>query len=139
MKLATFHIWLVFLTLGIMNGNEDFGFFYGHSIFFLIFQARPEVDSLEEIDMNEDEEDQEANLFVPGSSYIKLLSLTPAAVLGGIIYPVFKVTLQGITVTVQTCSSFRMECHNKVQPFFFLLTNDGKKRKVKNKAHNPLL
>uniref|UniRef100_A0A8C5U1L2 Focadhesin n=1 Tax=Malurus cyaneus samueli TaxID=2593467 RepID=A0A8C5U1L2_9PASS len=35
----------------------------------------------EKIDMNEDEEDQEANLFVPGSSYIKLLSLTPAAVL----------------------------------------------------------
>lgn len=44
--------------------------------------------------MNEDEEDQEADLFVPGSSYIKLLSLTPAAVLGGIIYPVFEVTLQ---------------------------------------------
>uniref|UniRef100_A0A8C3V5X3 Focadhesin n=1 Tax=Catharus ustulatus TaxID=91951 RepID=A0A8C3V5X3_CATUS len=45
------------------------------------FEARP-IDSLEEIDMNEDEEDQEANLFVPGSSYIKLLCLTPAAVLG---------------------------------------------------------
>uniref|UniRef100_A0A803W8P2 Focadhesin n=1 Tax=Ficedula albicollis TaxID=59894 RepID=A0A803W8P2_FICAL len=44
-------------------------------------EARP-VDSLEEIDMNEDEEDQEAILFVPGSSYIKLLCLTPAAVLG---------------------------------------------------------
>lgn len=43
--------------------------------------------------MNEDEEDQEANLFVPGSSYIKLLCLTPAAVLGGIIYPVFEVPL----------------------------------------------
>uniref|UniRef100_A0A8D2N6V5 Focadhesin n=1 Tax=Zonotrichia albicollis TaxID=44394 RepID=A0A8D2N6V5_ZONAL len=54
----------------------------GHLILFFIFQARPEVDSLEVIDMNEDEEDQEANLFVPGSSYIKLLSLTPAAVLG---------------------------------------------------------
>lgn len=65
--------------------------------FFLIFQARPEVDSLEEIDMNEDEEDQETNLFVPGSSYIKLLSLTPAAVLGGMIYP-------GCEVTVQICN-----------------------------------
>ncbi|NXB09746.1 FOCAD protein, partial [Cnemophilus loriae] len=53
-----------------------------HTILHLPGQARPEVDSLEEIDMNEDEEDQEANLFVPGSSYIKLLSLTPAAVLG---------------------------------------------------------
>ncbi|NXM95608.1 FOCAD protein, partial [Sylvia borin] len=53
-----------------------------HTILHLPAQARPEVDSLEEIDMNEDEEDQEANLFVPGSSYIKLLSLTPAAVLG---------------------------------------------------------
>ncbi|RMC19265.1 hypothetical protein DUI87_03872 [Hirundo rustica rustica] len=53
-----------------------------HTILHLPGQARPEVDSLDEIDMNEDEEDQEANLFVPGSSYIKLLSLTPAAVLG---------------------------------------------------------
>ncbi|NXB40090.1 FOCAD protein, partial [Eulacestoma nigropectus] len=53
-----------------------------HTILHLPGQVRPEVDSLEEIDMNEDEEDQEANLFVPGSSYIKLLSLTPAAVLG---------------------------------------------------------
>lgn len=44
--------------------------------------------------MNEDEEDQEAKLFVPGSSYIKLLSLTPAAVLGGIIHPMLGVTLQ---------------------------------------------
>ncbi|XP_033367267.1 focadhesin isoform X3 [Parus major] len=53
-----------------------------HTILHLPEQARPEVNSVEEIDMNEDEEDQEANLFVPGSSYIKLLSLTPAAVLG---------------------------------------------------------
>ncbi|KAM7023536.1 focadhesin [Acridotheres tristis] len=52
-----------------------------HTILHLPGQARP-VDSLEETDMNEDEEDEEANLFVPGSSYIKLLSLTPAAVLG---------------------------------------------------------
>uniref|UniRef100_A0A8C5U209 Focadhesin n=1 Tax=Malurus cyaneus samueli TaxID=2593467 RepID=A0A8C5U209_9PASS len=52
-----------------------------HTILHLPEKARPGGDSLEEIDMNEDEEDQEANLFVPGSSYIKLLSLTPAAVL----------------------------------------------------------
>uniref|UniRef100_A0A669Q9U2 Focadhesin n=1 Tax=Phasianus colchicus TaxID=9054 RepID=A0A669Q9U2_PHACC len=32
--------------------------------------------------MNEDEEEREVDLFVPGSSYIKLLSLTPDSVLG---------------------------------------------------------
>ncbi|XP_074993974.1 focadhesin isoform X5 [Calonectris borealis] len=54
-----------------------------HTILHLPEQARPEVDSLEEVDMNEDEEEEkEADLFVPGSSYIKLLSLTPASVLG---------------------------------------------------------
>ncbi|NXM79001.1 FOCAD protein, partial [Serilophus lunatus] len=52
-----------------------------HTILHLPEQARPEVDSLGETDMNEDEEEQEANLTVPGSSYIKLLSLTPASVL----------------------------------------------------------
>ncbi|KFQ33778.1 Focadhesin, partial [Merops nubicus] len=46
-------------------------------------QARPKVvDSLEEADMNEDEEEEEADLLIPGSSYIKLLSLTPTSVLG---------------------------------------------------------
>lgn len=49
--------------------------------------------------MDEEEED----LFVPGSSYIKLLSLTPACVLGGILYSVFEVTF------------FIVECHVKVQ------------------------
>ncbi|XP_052634403.1 focadhesin isoform X2 [Harpia harpyja] len=54
-----------------------------HTILHLPEQARPEVDSLEEADMNEDEEEEkEADLFVPGSSYIKVLSLTPASVLG---------------------------------------------------------
>ncbi|XP_010562750.1 PREDICTED: focadhesin isoform X1 [Haliaeetus leucocephalus] len=54
-----------------------------HTILHLPEQARPEVDSLEEADMNEDEEEEkEADLFVPGSSYIKLLSLMPASVLG---------------------------------------------------------
>ncbi|KAM6034685.1 focadhesin isoform 2-T3 [Chlamydotis macqueenii] len=54
-----------------------------HTILHLPEQARPEVDSLEDADMNEDEEEEkEADLFVPGSSYIKLLSLTPASVLG---------------------------------------------------------
>ncbi|KFM04188.1 Focadhesin [Aptenodytes forsteri] len=58
-------------------GSED------HTILHLPEQARPEVDSLEEADMNEDEEEEkEMDLFVPGSSYIKLLSLTPASVLG---------------------------------------------------------
>ncbi|NXJ99967.1 FOCAD protein, partial [Corythaixoides concolor] len=53
-----------------------------HTILHLPEQARPEVDSLEEAHMNEDEEEKEVDLFVPGSSYIKLLSLTPASVLG---------------------------------------------------------
>ncbi|XP_068278531.1 focadhesin isoform X2 [Nyctibius grandis] len=53
-----------------------------HTILHLPEKARPQVDALEEADMNEDEEEKEGDLFVPGSSYIKLLSLTPAAVLG---------------------------------------------------------
>ncbi|XP_072716014.1 focadhesin [Ciconia boyciana] len=54
-----------------------------HTILHLPEQARPEVVSLEEADMNEDEEEEkEVDLVVPGSSYIKLLSLTPASVLG---------------------------------------------------------
>nr|XP_009940730.1 PREDICTED: focadhesin [Opisthocomus hoazin] len=54
-----------------------------HTILHLPEQARPEFDPLEEADMNEDEEEEkEVDLFVPGSSYIKLLSLTPASVLG---------------------------------------------------------
>ncbi|KAM4639151.1 focadhesin isoform 2-T2 [Amazona ochrocephala] len=48
-----------------------------HKILHLPEQARPEVSTLEEEDMDEEED-----LFVPGSSYIKLLSLTPAYVLG---------------------------------------------------------
>ncbi|KAM6363716.1 focadhesin isoform 1-T2 [Pluvialis apricaria] len=53
-----------------------------HTINHLPEQARPEVDPLEEADMNEDEEEEkEVDLFVPGSSYIKLLALTPASVL----------------------------------------------------------
>nr|XP_009675312.1 PREDICTED: focadhesin [Struthio camelus australis] len=53
-----------------------------HTILHLPEQARPEVDPLEEMDMNEEEEEKEVDLSVPGSSYIKLLSLTPASVLG---------------------------------------------------------
>ncbi|XP_062455619.1 focadhesin isoform X1 [Rhea pennata] len=53
-----------------------------HTILHLPEQARPEVDPLEEIDMNTEEEEREVDLSVPGSSYIKLLSLTPASVLG---------------------------------------------------------
>ncbi|XP_042660532.1 focadhesin isoform X2 [Tyto alba] len=55
-----------------------------HTILHLPEQARPEVDSLKEVVMNEDEEEEKdaASLFVPGSSYIKLLSLMPASVVG---------------------------------------------------------
>ncbi|KAM8984667.1 focadhesin isoform 1-T3 [Ara ararauna] len=51
--------------------------FEEHKILHLPEQARPEVSTLEEADMDEEED-----LFVPGSSYIKLLLLTPAYVLG---------------------------------------------------------
>lgn len=81
------------LTLRIMKDNEDLEFCADVS-FFSIFQARPVVDPLEETDMNEDEEEKEADNFVPGSSYIKLLSLTPTCVLGGMIYSVFEVTVK---------------------------------------------
>ncbi|XP_014808099.1 PREDICTED: focadhesin [Calidris pugnax] len=54
-----------------------------HTVLHLPEQARPEVDPLEEAGMNEDEEEEkEVDLFVPGSSYIKLLSLTPPSVSG---------------------------------------------------------
>ncbi|NWY51564.1 FOCAD protein, partial [Chionis minor] len=53
-----------------------------HTVLHLPEKARPEVHSLEEADMNEDEDEKEVDLFVPGSSYIKLLTLTPASVLG---------------------------------------------------------
>lgn len=53
-----------------------------HTILHLPEQARTEINSLEETDVNEDEEEKEVDLFVPGSSYIKLLSLTPDSVLG---------------------------------------------------------
>ncbi|KAM9214248.1 focadhesin [Leptosomus discolor] len=54
-----------------------------HTILHLPEQAQPEVDSLDEADINNDEEEEkEADLLVPGSSYIKLLCLTPASVLG---------------------------------------------------------
>ncbi|XP_075595347.1 focadhesin isoform X2 [Balearica regulorum gibbericeps] len=54
-----------------------------HTILHLPEQARPEIDPLEEADMKENEEEEkELDLVVPGSSYIKLLTLTPASVLG---------------------------------------------------------
>ncbi|XP_074788396.1 focadhesin isoform X2 [Athene noctua] len=55
-----------------------------HTILHLPEQAQPEVDSQEEADTSEDEGEEKtaADLFVPGSSYIKLLSLTPVSVLG---------------------------------------------------------
>uniref|UniRef100_A0A493T3U9 Focadhesin n=1 Tax=Anas platyrhynchos platyrhynchos TaxID=8840 RepID=A0A493T3U9_ANAPP len=53
-----------------------------HTILHLPEQARGEINPLEETDMNEEEEEKEMDLCVPGSSYIKLLFLTPASVLG---------------------------------------------------------
>lgn len=52
-----------------------------HIILHLPEQARPEVKKPEsDEEMNEDEEEKEEDLSVPGTSYIKLLTLTPPAV-----------------------------------------------------------
>ncbi|KAL8203085.1 UNVERIFIED_CONTAM: hypothetical protein K2H54_039510 [Gekko kuhli] len=54
-----------------------------HTILHLPEQARPELDQQEDVDVNEqeEEEEKEVDLSVPGSSYIKLLLLTPPPVL----------------------------------------------------------
>nr|XP_056704217.1 focadhesin isoform X1 [Euleptes europaea] len=53
-----------------------------HTILHLPKQARPELDQQEDVDVNEEEEEgKEVDLSVPGSSYVKLLLLTPLPVL----------------------------------------------------------
>ncbi|KAM8960539.1 focadhesin [Pelodytes ibericus] len=52
-----------------------------HTILHLPEQARPEVPPPCESDMVGEEEEKEEDLSVPGSSYIKLLELTPSSVL----------------------------------------------------------
>ncbi|XP_062985286.1 focadhesin [Elgaria multicarinata webbii] len=53
-----------------------------HTILHLPEQARPELDQHEEVDITEEEgEEEEVDLSVPGASYIKLLLLTPPPVL----------------------------------------------------------
>ncbi|XP_060093204.1 focadhesin [Heteronotia binoei] len=54
-----------------------------HTILHLPEKARPELDQQEDVDVNEqeEEEEKEVDLSVPGSSYIKLLLLTPPPVL----------------------------------------------------------
>ncbi|XP_053144026.1 focadhesin isoform X2 [Hemicordylus capensis] len=53
-----------------------------HTILHLPEQARPEQDQQEETDINDDdEEEKEVDLSIPGTSYIKLLLLTPPPVL----------------------------------------------------------
>ncbi|GAB0204435.1 focadhesin [Grus japonensis] len=70
------------VAISAYKSLSSFGF-EEHTILHLPEQARPEVDPLEEADMKEDEEEEkELDLVVPGSSYIKLLTLTPASVLG---------------------------------------------------------
>lgn len=46
-------------------------------------QARPEIIPPDESDLAGEEEEKEVDLSVPGSSYIKLLALTPSPVLPG--------------------------------------------------------
>ncbi|XP_044516611.1 focadhesin isoform X2 [Gracilinanus agilis] len=51
-----------------------------HTILHLPEEVRPEIDLPEELDGNEEEEEKEPDLSVPGSSYIKLLSVTSPSV-----------------------------------------------------------
>ncbi|XP_053558634.1 LOW QUALITY PROTEIN: focadhesin [Bombina bombina] len=52
-----------------------------HNILHLPEQARPELIHPDESDIAEEEEEKEVDLSVPGSSYIKLLGLTPPSAL----------------------------------------------------------
>ncbi|XP_015264045.1 PREDICTED: focadhesin [Gekko japonicus] len=54
-----------------------------HTILHLPEQAKPELNQQEDVDVNEqeEEEEKEVDLSVPGSSYVKLLLLTPPPVL----------------------------------------------------------
>lgn len=86
--------------------------------------------------MNEDEEEEkEADLFVPGSSYIKLLSLTPASVLGGIIYSVFEVTLQ--IYNHSDCTNMWLSCngvsYQSAALFFFFFSWENYLTKLQEK------
>uniref|UniRef100_A0A8D0LCD1 Focadhesin n=1 Tax=Sphenodon punctatus TaxID=8508 RepID=A0A8D0LCD1_SPHPU len=56
-------------------GSDD------HTILHLPEQVRPEIDQPEEMVENEEEEEKEVDLSVPGGSYIKLMLLTPPFVL----------------------------------------------------------
>uniref|UniRef100_F7BM63 Focadhesin n=1 Tax=Monodelphis domestica TaxID=13616 RepID=F7BM63_MONDO len=55
-----------------------------HTILHLPEEVRPEIDLPEELDGNEEEEEKEPDLSVPGSSYIKLLSVTSPSVLSAL-------------------------------------------------------
>ncbi|XP_069818133.1 focadhesin [Dendropsophus ebraccatus] len=52
-----------------------------HTILHLPEQARPEIVPPDDLEEAEEEQDKEVDLSVPGSSYIKLMALTPAPVL----------------------------------------------------------
>ncbi|KAM3938350.1 focadhesin [Leptodactylus fuscus] len=52
-----------------------------HTILHLPEQARPEIIPPDESEEAEEEEDKEVDLSIPGSSYIKLMALTPSSVL----------------------------------------------------------
>uniref|UniRef100_A0A6I8R488 Focadhesin n=1 Tax=Xenopus tropicalis TaxID=8364 RepID=A0A6I8R488_XENTR len=52
-----------------------------HSILHIPEQARPEVAPKDESDLASEEEEKETDISIPGSSYIKLMALTPVSVL----------------------------------------------------------
>ncbi|KAM6230125.1 focadhesin [Porphyrio hochstetteri] len=70
------------VAISAYKSLSSFGF-EDHTILHLPEQARRDFDQQEESDLKDDEEEEkDMDFFVPGSSYIKLLSLTPPSVLG---------------------------------------------------------
>lgn len=94
-----------------------------------------EINSMEETDVNEDEEEREVDLFVPGSSYINLLSLTPDPVLGGTVCSVFKVVLW--ICNSNDCTCVWLSCNNimlkhRLLFFFFCQLKTSEENKTCN-------
>lgn len=59
---------------------------FSFSLSLLYLQARPELEQQEEMEEEEEEEEKEVDLSVPGSSYIKLMLLTPPPILPGTVF-----------------------------------------------------
>ncbi|XP_063770232.1 focadhesin isoform X2 [Pseudophryne corroboree] len=69
-----------------------------HTILHLPEQARPEVIPVDECEVAGEEQEKEVDLSVPGSSYIKLMALSPSSVL-----PAFEEFLSSLVKQEMTC------------------------------------